>query len=88
MILLRESIPFSIDFFYQWLVTHGTDSIVVEQAAAAVSSHEVAQILDVSVVQMFLSRTIQQKQQQLGSPRRDKEHSLLPSENEEDDDEL
>ena len=59
MFLFQESIPFSFEHFYQWLVTHRVNANVFEAVAAALSSKDIAEILDVSVVQMFLSRTIQ-----------------------------
>ena len=57
----EESIPFSIVYFYQWLVAHDVKLNIYETIAAAVSSDSVSRILDVSVVQMFLSRTIRQQ---------------------------
>ena len=87
---MQERIPFSVEYFYQWLVTHDTEAIVLEEIAAAVSSQEVAQVVDVSVAQMFLSRTVQQHRR-LGSPCNITENSSLPldeNNDEEDEDEL
>ena len=91
LFLMQERIPFSIEYFYQWLVTHDTKGIVFEEIAAAVSSQEVAQIVDVSVAQMFLSRRIQQHRNQ-DSPCKVTENVSLPldenSDGEEEEDEL
>ncbi|KAL7537769.1 hypothetical protein ACHAXR_008053 [Thalassiosira sp. AJA248-18] len=87
LFLIQEKIPFSVEYFYQWMVTHDIESGILEEIAAAVSSPEVQQILDVSVVQMFLSRTIQQNRRQ-GSPCKVNVASLAFDENDEDGDEL
>ena len=67
LFLIQESIPFSVEYFYQWLVTNDTKADILDEIAAAVSNQNVAQVLDVSTSQMFLSRTIQQHRRQ-GSP--------------------
>lgn len=68
-------------------MTHEVETDVLEEIAAAVSSKEVEQILDVSIVQMFLSRTIQQSHRR-GSPCKVSVDSVRINENEEEDDEL
>jgi len=65
LFLIQESIPFSVEYFYQWLVTNDTEADVLDEIAAAVSNPNV--VLDVSISQMLLSRTIQQHRRQ-GSP--------------------
>ena len=90
LFLMQERIPFSVEYFYQWLVTHDIEAIVLEEIAAAVSSQEVSQVVDVSVAQMLMSRTVQQHRR-LGSPCKVTENdSLLIDENsdEEEEDEL
>jgi len=87
LFLIRESVPFSVEYFYQWLVTHDIEAGVLEEIADAVSSQKVEQILDVSVVQMFLSRTIQQNRRQ-GSPCKVKIASVPLDGNDEEGDEL
>jgi len=62
LFLIRDSVPFSIEFFYRWLVAHDVETGILREIAAAVSVVEVAEILDVSVAQMFLSRAIQRHQ--------------------------
>ena len=57
----EDSIPFSIVYFYQWLVAHDVKLNIYETILAAVSTDGVSRILDVSAVQMFLSRTIRQQ---------------------------
>lgn len=58
LFLLSENMSFSVDHFYQWLVTNNVTAEVMEEISAAVQEEEVQQYLDVSVVQMFMSRTI------------------------------
>ncbi len=60
-LIREESIPFSIEYFYQWLVEHDVNLSIYEEIAAAVLSDSVSRVLDVSVVQMFLSQTIRQQ---------------------------
>ena len=61
LFLIQESIPFSVEYFYQWLVTNDTAATVLDEISAAVSYPNVAQIIDVSSSQMFLSRTIHKR---------------------------
>ena len=67
LFLFHESIAFSVDYFYQWLVRYNVDRAVMEEVAAAVKSQEIQNMLDVSIVQMFLSRSIHQQRND-GSP--------------------
>ncbi len=62
MFLLRESLPFSIDFFYQWLISNDVPTSTLEQVVDAVISPKVEQVIDVSDIQIFLSRTAQHTQ--------------------------
>eukprot|EP00985_Skeletonema_marinoi_P015821 scaffold8276_cov83-Skeletonema_marinoi.AAC.1 len=62
MFLLRESLPFSIDFFYQWLISCDVQSSTLEQVVDAVTSQEVEHVIDVTDIQIFLSRTAQHNQ--------------------------
>ena len=63
MFLLRESLPFSIDFFYQWLTSCDVQSSTpLEQVVDAVTSQEVEHVIDVSDIQIFLSRAAQRNQ--------------------------
>ena len=62
MFLLRESYPFSIDFFYQWLTSCDVQSSTFKQVVDAVTSQEVEHAIDVSDIQIFLSRTAQHNQ--------------------------
>ncbi len=87
LFLIQESIPFSVEFFYQWLVTHEIEASIYEEITATVSSPSVASILDISVAQMFTSRTIQQQRRE-GSPCKANQTSLLLDEGEEEGDEL
>eukprot|EP00985_Skeletonema_marinoi_P015830 scaffold8277_cov153-Skeletonema_marinoi.AAC.6 len=64
MFLLRESLPFSIDFLYQWLISCDVQSSTLEQVVDAVTSQEVEHVIDVSDIQIFLSRTAQHNQVQ------------------------
>lgn len=63
LLLLRDDIPFSVDYFYQWLVTNNINAEVIEEIAIAAQSKEVQNHIDVSMVQMFMSRTLQTKDQ-------------------------
>jgi len=83
LFLIFESVSFSIEFFYQWLVSHDINVDILKEITESISSKEVEQILDVSVVQMFTSRTIQQQQRQ-GLPFKANVTSL-PSDYEEED---
>ena len=87
LFLIQDSVQFSVEYFYQWVVTHDVDAVVLEEIAAAVSSQEVEQTLDVSAVQMFMSRTIQQHRHD-GSPSKSNVASLPLDENDEEGDEL
>ena len=87
LFLIQDNVPFSVEYFYQWVVTHDVDAGVLEEIAAAVSSQEVEQTLDVSVVQMFMSRTIQQHRHD-SSPSKSNVASLPLDENDEEGDEL
>jgi len=62
LLLLRESLPFSIDFFYQWMVSCDVPSATLEEVVDAVTSQEVELVIDVSDIQIFLSRTAQHNQ--------------------------
>ena len=55
--ILIDTIPFSVDFLYQWLVSNDVNTEVMEELVIAVQDEEVQQILDISSVQMFISRT-------------------------------
>jgi hypothetical protein len=82
-------VPFSVEFFYQWLVARDVETGILREIAAAVSGVEVAEILDVSVAQMFLSRAIQRQQRRsLLSEGVDAIALALPNEGDEEDDEL
>lgn len=87
LFLIQEKVPFSIEYFYQWTVTHDVEAGILEEVAAAVSSQEVEQILDVSIAQRFLSRTIQQNRRQ-GSPCKVNVASLRLDEDDDEGDEL
>ena len=63
LFLLRESLPFSIDFFYQWLISHNIQSSTIEEVVDAVTSQEMELVIDVPDIQIFLSRTAQYNQQ-------------------------
>lgn len=62
LFLLRESLPFSIDFFYQWMISCDVPSATLEEVVDAVTSQEVEHVIDVSDIQIFLSRTAQHNQ--------------------------
>ena len=88
LFLFQESVPFSVEYFYEWIVNQDVKAGVFEEIASAVSSQKVEQVLDVSLVQMFMSRTIRQNRHQ-GSPSKVNVASLAIGENDyEDDDEL
>lgn len=88
MFLIRDSVPFSIEFFYRWLVAHEVETGILWEIAAAVSVVEVAEILDVSVAQMFLSRAIQRHQRR-DLPSKGVDAALAsPDKGDEEDDEL
>jgi hypothetical protein len=59
MFLFLDSVPFSVEYFYQWLVARNIDACILGEIAAAVVSVNVAENLDVSLVHMFLSRANQ-----------------------------
>ena len=59
MFLFLDSVPFSVEYFYQWLVARNIEAYILGEVATAVVSDDVAEILDVSLVQMFLSRANQ-----------------------------
>ena len=48
-----------MDDFYHWLVARNIEAYILGEVAAAVVSDDVADILDVSLAQMFLSRANQ-----------------------------
>ena len=54
-----DSVPFSVEYFYQWLVARNIDACIPGEVTAAVVSDDIAEILDVSLAQMFLSRANQ-----------------------------
>jgi len=56
MFLFLDSVPFSVEYFYQWLVARNIEAHILGEVAAAVVSDDVAEVLDVSLAQMFLSR--------------------------------
>lgn len=87
LFLIQDCVPFSVEYFYQWLVRHNTEPGVLKEIAAAVSSQKVEHILDVSVVHMFLSRTIQQNRRQ-SSPCKLNVAALSIDEYDEEGDEL
>jgi hypothetical protein len=60
-IILSDSISFSVDFFYQWLVANNVSLEVLEKIAVAAQNEEVQQLIGVSAVQMFRSRALEQK---------------------------
>jgi hypothetical protein len=64
LFLLSENMSFSVDYFYQWLVTNNVTAEVMEEISIAVQDEEVQQYLDVSAVQMFMSRTIYRTKEQ------------------------
>jgi hypothetical protein len=82
-------VPFSVEFFYRWLVARDVETGILEEIAGAVSGGDVAEILDVSVAQMFLSRAVQRNQRH-GPPREGVDQTGLapPEEGDEDGDEL
>jgi hypothetical protein len=59
MFLFLDSIPFSVKYFYIWLVARNIDTCILGEIAAAVVSVDVAEILYVSLAHMFLSRANQ-----------------------------
>jgi hypothetical protein len=62
LFLIRDSVPFSVEFFYRWLVAREVETSILGEIASAITGVEVANILDVSVAQMFVSRAIQRHQ--------------------------
>jgi hypothetical protein len=54
-----DSVPSSVEYFYQWLVARNIDACILGEVTAAVVSDDVAEILDVSLAQMFQSRANQ-----------------------------
>jgi hypothetical protein len=59
MFLFLDIIHFSVEYFYHWLVARNIDACILREVAAAVISVDVAEILDVSLAHMFLSRANQ-----------------------------
>ena len=59
MFLFLDSVPFSVVYFYHWLVARNIEACILGEVAAAVVSDDVAEILDVSLAQMFVSRANQ-----------------------------
>ncbi|KAL9191253.1 hypothetical protein ACHAXT_000959 [Thalassiosira profunda] len=86
LFLIQDRVPFSVEYFYQWLVANDAEAGVLEEIAAAVSSPEVEQVLDVSVVQMFLSRSVKHRRE--GSPCKSDDAPLSPDGDDEEGDEL
>jgi hypothetical protein len=60
--LVRDSVPFSVEFFYRWLMARDVETSILGEIASAITGVEVANILDVSVAQMFVSRAVQRHQ--------------------------
>ena len=88
LFFIRDSVPFSIEFFYQWLVARDVETGILREIAAAVSGAEVAEILDVSVAQMFLSRAIQRHQRRGLTCKGVDAAFASPDKGDEEDDEL
>ena len=82
VLILIEETSFSVHFLYQWLVTNNVSAGVIETVAVAVQSEEVQQIIDVFVVQMFVSRTTHQIKEN-DSPRKSYQNDT--AEDDEDD---
>jgi hypothetical protein len=59
MFLFQDRVPFSVEYFYHWLVARNIDECILGEVATSVVSDNIADILDVSLAQMFLSRANQ-----------------------------
>lgn len=79
--ILSENISFSADFVYKWLVTNNISSEIMEKITIAVQDEEIQHIMDISVVQMFISRTTRQGRETNSS-------QYIPIEDSIDDDEI
>jgi hypothetical protein len=58
--ILRDNISFSVGFLYRWIVSNNVSFAVMEEITTAIQNREVQQFIDVSSVQMFISRTAYQ----------------------------
>jgi hypothetical protein len=63
LFILRENFPFSIDFFYQLLILYNVQSSTLQEVVEAITSQEMEHVIDVSDIQIFLSRANQHNQQ-------------------------
>ena len=79
--ILSENISFSADFVYKWLVTNNISSEIMEKITIAVQDEEIQHIMDISVVQMFISRTTHQGREKNSS-------QYIPIEDSIEDDEI
>ena len=59
MFLFLDSVPFSVVYFYHWLVARNIEAYILGEVATAGVSDDVAEILDVSLAKMFVSRANQ-----------------------------
>jgi hypothetical protein len=59
MFLFLDSVPFSVVYFYHWLVARNIEAYILGEVATAGVSNDVAEILDVSLAKMFVSRANQ-----------------------------
>ena len=59
MFLFLDSVSFSVEYFYQWLVARNIEAYILGEVTTAVVSDDVAELFDVSLAQMFLSRANQ-----------------------------
>lgn len=57
MFLNQDDIPFDMEQMYQWLVNNNMDVHIFEKISLALENQRVRSVLDVSVAQMFLTRT-------------------------------
>mmetsp|Transcript_24383 Transcript_24383/g.49923 ORF Transcript_24383/g.49923 Transcript_24383/m.49923 type:complete len:101 (+) Transcript_24383:96-398(+) len=57
MFLNQDDIPFDIEQMYQWLVSNDMDVYIFDKISLALEHKRVRSVLDVSVAQMFLTRT-------------------------------
>lgn len=65
LFILRENFPFSIDFFYQLLILYNVQSSTLQEVVDAITSQEMEHVIDVSDIQIFLSRANQHNQHKL-----------------------
>lgn len=63
LFILRENFIFSIDFFYQLLILYNVQSSTFQEVVDAITSQETEHVIDVSDIQIFLSRANQHNQQ-------------------------